>query len=422
MIFGNREARPINWLKTGTDHARRIGRVRESAHPEVGGTGFLLDGGLFDDHLRELPFFLTSNHVVGRRGDDSYFPLAIHYEDAFVVFEGMFDDDSVSVSSRFDQVLASSSVNKLNYTLLLLDRTPGAVTDLVLAPQVPQPSESVFVIGYPGHTLSVSLEDNEVLGGQSPELYYRAPTKPGSSGSLVLNQYWEAVAMHQGGPKKHNGQRGNFGTNLQAIIDHARTTIDPLQISESAAKLRATRSSLHGATPRREAEIDEREPDFFSVFISYSHNDSAFALRLYNSLQSSGVRAWMDKHQMLPGDDIYEKLKQGIRGWDKLLLCCSRSSLLSWWVDNEIDEAFQKERELFKARGKKVMVLIPIDLDGYLFEAWSNGKAQQVKSRLAANFQGWTAAPSFFDQTFQGLLRALRIDSGVRELPPPPKL
>jgi TIR domain len=282
----------------------------------------------------------------------------------------------------------------------------------------------VFLIGYSGgRGLSVSLEDNEVLGGQYPELYYRAPTEPGSSGSLVLNQYWEAVAMHQGGPRKHNGQQSNFGTDLQAIIDHARTTIDPLQISEeSAAKLRPMESGLHGVTPSREAEGDASEPDYFSVFISYSHDDSAFALRLYNSLQSSGVRAWMDKHQMLPGDDIYEKLKQGIRGWDKLLLCCSRSSLLSWWVDNEIDEAFQKERELFKARGQKVLVLVPIDLDGYLFEAWSNGKAQQVKSRLAANFQGWTAAPSLFDQTFQSLLLALRTDPGVRELPPPPKL
>ena len=45
---------------------------------------------------------------------------------------------------------------------------------------------------------------------------------------------------------------------------------------------------------------------------------------------------WLDEHQMLPGDDIYEQIDRGIRHWDKILLCCSEASLTSWWVDNEI--------------------------------------------------------------------------------------
>jgi uncharacterized protein YjbI with pentapeptide repeats len=162
---------------------------------------------------------------------------------------------------------------------------------------------------------------------------------------------------------------------------------------------------------------------FYSCFISYSHADQAFARRLHDSLQCRGVRCWLDMHQLLPGQDIMEEVDRGIRLWDKVLLCCSQHSLSSWWVDNEITTAFDKERLLTRDRGQKTLALVPLNLDGYLFSGnWQSGKKAQILSRLAADFTGWQRDKQKFETQMERLLRAMRADNSGRERPPMQKL
>jgi len=162
--------------------------------------------------------------------------------------------------------------------------------------------------------------------------------------------------------------------------------------------------------------------EYFSCFISYSHQDKSFARRLHDQLQARGIRCWLDDHQILPGDDIYEQVDRGIRMWDKVLLCCSQQSLSSWWMDNEVATAFSKEQQLMKDRQKKVLSLIPLNLDGYMFsEEWSSGKRQQIKERLAADFTGWETSNSKFEEQFERVVKALQTE-GAREMAPVSRL
>ena len=161
---------------------------------------------------------------------------------------------------------------------------------------------------------------------------------------------------------------------------------------------------------------------FYSCFISYSHEDKQFARRLHDALQGKGIRCWLDEHQVLPGDEIHELVNKAIRVWDKVLLCCSKDSLTSWWVDNEIAAAFSKEQRLMKERGEKVLALIPLDLDGYVFSGWDSGKKETVLQRVVTDFKGWDKDNPKFERELDKVIKALRADEGSREKPPKPKL
>lgn len=138
-----------------------------------------------------------------------------------------------------------------------------------------------------------------------------------------------------------------------------------------------------------------------SCFISYSHKDQAFVQTLYEALQVRGVRCWLDERDVLPGERLHDVVDRAIQTHDRLLLCCSQHSLTSSWVDDEIAAATERERK----EGRDI--LIPLNLDDYLFDGWKSGRAPRIRERLAADFRLWSDAAKF-DYQVGRLLLAMR--------------
>lgn len=148
-------------------------------------------------------------------------------------------------------------------------------------------------------------------------------------------------------------------------------------------------------------DLISRSEQFYSCFISYSHVDRSFACRLYEQLQARGIRCWLDKKDMKPGERITDSVNEAIRRHDISILCCSEASLRSRWVKDEIRNAHELERELGRD------IIIPLNLDGYLL-AWQDGLAADLRSRLAADFTDWESDEMKFGEQFELVLRALR--------------
>lgn len=105
------------------------------------------------------------------------------------------------------------------------------------------------------------------------------------------------------------------------------------------------------------------EASYYSCFISYTQSDYQFAHKLASSLQDYGIRVWLDKYDLLPGNDIKTQVESGIQDSDKMIVILSKESLKSEWVQLEIDKALSIE----KRTGKKV--LFPITIDDAIFES-----------------------------------------------------
>lgn len=69
-----------------------------------------------------------------------------------------------------------------------------------------------------------------------------------------------------------------------------------------------------------------------------------------------------------------------------------------------------------KEREKKMLSLIPLNLDGYLFsDEFESGKKKSITTRLAADFTGWEHDNAKFEEEFKKMVKALRTGDEGKE-------
>lgn len=127
-----------------------------------------------------------------------------------------------------------------------------------------------------------------------------------------------------------------------------------------------------------------RPVQYHSCFISYTHQNDEFVYRLHTDLQANGVRCWFAPHDMHIGDKIHHRINEAIYLQDRLLLILSEHSIISDWVEHEVETALARERH------DKRTILFPIRLDNAILERPYTGWAATVQNeRHIGDFTQW---------------------------------
>jgi hypothetical protein len=145
--------------------------------------------------------------------------------------------------------------------------------------------------------------------------------------------------------------------------------------------------------------IQDRKPKEMQVFLCYASEDRDKAVNLYNLLSKHGIKTWIDKKDILPGQDWEVEIQKTIRNSHAVVVCLSsKSTTKEGFVQKEIRTAMDIANE--KPEG--TIFIIP-------------ARFEDCKVPKSLNKFQWVDL--YLDDGVGNLIRALRAranDLGVR--------
>jgi V8-like Glu-specific endopeptidase len=216
-IIGENTLRDISHLEKLVDLARAVVRIQG---PNTG-TGFMISEDLL----------ITNHHVIGSAADAQQCAFQFNYQ-----LDGTGRVGEVQTARAREGGLWRTSpiaprnamAEQLDYAIVQLVDVPESATRLPLRPAGIRRDARVTIIQHPGGDYKkISMQNNFVEYADEFVVQYTTSTEPGSSGSPVLNDELEVVAIHHAGgqliePATNRRYLRNEGIRAAAILDDVR--------------------------------------------------------------------------------------------------------------------------------------------------------------------------------------------------------
>jgi len=187
---------PSSFLALGAKRGRSVAIVRTGNGSPLG-TGFLISPDLF----------ITNNHVLETSGQAATALIEFNFEN---------DEQALPVTGTRYSLAPQrfwhfNAIDKLDFAIVAVgERLSGAdeLAKFGFLPLSDRPDKhalgmAVNIVEHPqGRRKQVVVRENRLLargGGAEHCLHYSADTEEGSSGSPVMNDAWEVVALHHWG-------------------------------------------------------------------------------------------------------------------------------------------------------------------------------------------------------------------------------
>lgn len=118
---------------------------------------------------------------------------------------------------------------------------------------------------------------------------------------------------------------------------------------------------------------------YLSCFISASSHDQVFAARLYEDLQSKGVRCWFVLHELKGDDDDFKRMAETFQHYDTWLLLLSEYTLGSEWIKQEVRMTLSLEER------QRRTILFPLYLDPAFLDTTADQFLVALQNRSGQN-------------------------------------